>query len=258
MNNAVVIGGLGMVGQATMRAFGIDKFIDTRDTEHSISYQEAGGMKYVFLCLPTPTVNGECDTSLIREAIQAVLDFKRGQPIFIIRSTVVPGTTRSFVSHFGIDSIVHNPEFLSEDTWKDDTDHPDVIVVGCDHPAYLEDVEALYKGRYKGVDIYRTDSLTSEMVKYAANSFYTMKVVFANQIYDMCQKNGANYERIKEVMYKRKWIGNNHLDVFHKGKRGAGGKCLPKDSEAFANYSQLDLLKKVVELNKMYLGGQHA
>ncbi len=255
MDNAVCIGN-GMVGQATRHAFGIEKYIDLKGS--TSSYKDAGSAKYVFLCLPTPTVSGECDSSLLKEAISAVLDHKNGQPIFIIRSTVIPGTTKALQEHFQIDSIVHNPEFLSEDTWQADVEHPDMVVIGADHPVYLEDVVALYKGRYKGLDIFKTDSTTAETIKYAINAFYATKVVFANQIYDCCQRNGANYQQVKDAMYQRKWIGKNHLDVFHKNKRGAGGKCLPKDLEAFSTYSNLELLKITHKLNTMYLGGQHA
>lgn len=253
MNNAIVIGGKGMVGNATRHVFGIDKFIDVG--ESTSSYKEAGSLKYVFLCLPTPTLdNGESDTSLIKEAISAVLNHQNGQPIFIIRSTVLPGTTQSLIDHFGISSIVHNPEFLSEATWKNDVEHPDVVVIGGENSTYIDDVEALYKGRFKGLNIVKTNTVTSETIKYAVNTYYATKVVFANQIYDYAQRVGANYETIKKTMYSRKWIGKNHLDVWHNDKRGAGGKCLKKDLQAFAQQSQLPLMKLVNTLNINYLG----
>lgn len=252
MDNAVVIGGLGMVGNATRHAFGIDKYIDLK--ESTSSYKEAGRTKYVFICLPTPTIDGESKTDLIKEAIAGVLSHSEIQNIFIIRSTVIPGTTRSLMEHFGIKSIVHNPEFLSEKTWKQDAEHPDLAVVGSDMPQYMDDVVAIYKGRYKGLNVIKTDSITSEMIKQSINSFYATKVVFANQIYDHAQKIGANYETIKKAMYSRKWIGKNHLDVWHNDKRGAGGKCLEKDLSAFSNNSQLTLLKEASKLNKHYLG----
>lgn len=255
MKNSIVIGGMGMVGNATRHAFGIEKYIDHK--ESNSDYKEAGSLRYIFLCLPTPTENGICNTDSIKEAIGAVLDHSTRQNVFIIRSTVVPGTTKALQDHFGIKSIVHNPEFLSEDTWKDDVEHPDLAVVGGEQTNYIEDVEAIYKGRYKGLNIIKTDSLTSEMIKYAINGFYASKVVYANQVFDQAQKIGANYETIKKAMYSRKWIGKNHLSAWHKDKRGAGGKCLEKDLEAFAEYSQLSLLKEANRLNKLYLGGQH-
>lgn len=252
MQNAIVIGGLGMVGNATRHAFGIEKFIDLK--ESNSSYKEAGAMRYVFLCLPTPTIGGRCDTESIKEAIKAVLAQSTTQNIFILRSTVTPGTTRSLMATLGINSIVHNPEFLTEKTWQQDAEHPDVVVVGADRSSYLDDVVAVYNGRFKGLNIIKTDTITSEMIKYAINTFYATKVMFANQIYDHAQVVGANYETIKKAMYGRKWIGKNHLDVWHGDYRGAGGKCLEKDLEAFAEYSQLPLLVQAHKLNKMYLG----
>ena len=125
--------------------------------------------------------------------------------------------------------------------------------MGGENNVFLDDVEAVYRGRFKGLDIIKTDSVTSEMIKYSINGFYGLKVIFANQIFDHAQKIGANYETIKKAMYKRKWIGGNHLDIFHKGGRGAGGKCLRKDLEAFAEWSQLSILKEADKQNKVLL-----
>jgi len=93
------------------------------------------------------------------------------------------------------------------------------------------------------------------MIKYAINTLYALKVVFANQIFDYCRNIGANYNVIKDAMYARKWIGKNHLEVWHQGNRGAGGKCLEKDLEALAGESDLPLLKVANMLNKEYLNG---
>jgi len=251
MDNAVVVGGLGMVGTATRHAFGIENFIDLK--ESNISYKKAGSMRYIFICVPTPTINGDCYTEDVKKVIAAISDHSSGQNIFIIRSTVKPGTTRGLIDHFGFDWIVHNPEFLTESTWKEDAEHPDLAVVGGENMTFVKDVEAIYKARYKGLDVIKTDSITSETIKYAINGFYSTKVVYANQLYDFCEKSGSNYEKIKEAMYKRKWIGKNHLDVWHNGGRGAGGKCLAKDLESFANQSNSPLLKQVDKLNKEYL-----
>jgi UDPglucose 6-dehydrogenase len=176
--------------------------------------------------------------------------------VFIIRSTVLPGTCKRLIQNCHTEAIVHNPEFLTEATWKEDSEHPDIIVLGGERTNYIEDAESLYKARFRGsVDVFKTDTMTSETIKYAINCFYTTKVVFANQLYDYCQKFNINYETIKEAMYRRKWIGKNHLRIFDKdNKRGAGGKCLLKDTDAFATRSNIELLKLVNKLNKIYAG----
>jgi UDPglucose 6-dehydrogenase len=72
-------------------------------------------------------------------------------------------------------------------------------------------------------------STEAEMVKYFGNTWFALKVAFANQFFDVCQKMGLNYDVIKEGAAADKRIGRTHLDVVHKGYRGYGGKCLPKD-----------------------------
>ena len=127
------------------------------------------------------------------------------------------------------------------------------MVIGGDHKQYVEDVRGIYQSHIKTAKIFTTDTITAEMSKYAINTFYATKVTFANQIFDVAQRVGANYEMIKDIMYNRKWIGKNHLDVWNKGGRGSGGKCLRKDLDAFENYSKSKLLKTVRDLNDEYL-----
>jgi len=248
MNNAVVIGGLGTTGKETRLALGIKNYFDLKRSNLTLK-EIAKQCRYVFLALPTPTVNGVCQTKDIFKAIQQIHQLGGKEKVYIIRSTVIPGTCRKMMKKLNINSIVHNPEFLTETTWKKDAKNPDIIVIGADNQKFGKEVKELYKARFKGAEIILTDTITSEMIKYAINCFYATKVIYANQIYDLCQKTGADYEKVKKAMYKRKWIGENHLTVFYKGKRGVGGKCLRKDVEAFARYSGLPLLKLVKKIN---------
>jgi UDP-glucose 6-dehydrogenase len=95
----------------------------------------------------------------------------------------------------------------------------------------------------------------AEMVKYFGNTWFSTKVIFANQMYDMCQAVGADYDAVKEAAAADKRIGRSHLEVFHKGYRGYGGKCLPKDTRALIELGErlgveMALLKRVEELNE--------
>ena len=101
----------------------------------------------------------------------------------------------------------------------------------------------------------------AEMVKYFGNTWFATKVIFANQIYDLCQKLGIDYERIMEASAADKRIGRTHLDVFHKGYRGYGGKCLPKDIKALIQFADgkgvdLKLHKTVEEINNKLVEGR--
>lgn len=245
MDDAIVIG-KGMVGNATMHALGITKFYSR--SECNVSYEEISNYKYIFICLPTPTHNGKQDIDPIRVVIHDIVDKNRDN-IIIIRSTVLPGVCRKLKHETGA-SIVHAPEFLTESTWKEDCEWPDLTVLGGDDQEKLDKVVGIFKSRFKGTEFIVTDTVTSETIKYAINCLYAVKVIYGNQIYDFCKDHTANYETVKKAMYLRKWIGKNHLDIFHNGGRGAGGKCLEKDLDAFATFGHLPLIEYANKLNK--------
>lgn len=229
MNKTCVIG-WGTVGKATAAAFGIKDFYSR--SESNITLEEASKYRFIFICLPTPTINGKCDTSAIEETIKAILSYGANESIFIIRSTVYPGFSKFLQSTFGIDRFVSNPEFLSEDTALHDAKNPDMVVIGADNVEYAKTVASLYAARFKYFTTYLTDSVTAELIKYALNTFFATKVVFANEIFDYAQELKANYETIRTVLEKHPWGSKNHFRVWDKEGRGAGGKCLEKDLEA--------------------------
>lgn len=247
LNNAVIIGN-GVVGKSTAESLGITKYFDLKS--NNISFEEASKQRYIFICLPTPTIDGKCFIGDIEDTVRKISKQKTTDTVIIIRSTVTPGTCRRLSKKYKI-PIIHHPEFLTEATVDDDTKNPDMLVFGSDSPNELKDFVEIYKE--SSARKFVMDSISSETLKYAINVFYATKVVFANQIFDLCQKNGAEYDLIKEAMYQRKWIGKNHLDVWHKGYRGAGGNCLPKDLEAFTNYSKKPLLKEILKINRQLL-----
>ncbi len=242
--NCVV--GWGTIGKATALAFGIDQYFSR--TNFNITLNEAAKCKFIFLCLPTPTKDGICDISLIEQYISQLSQIGCSG-IIVVRSTVTPGTCKNLAEKYNV-PVISNPEFLTEKTAEYDAKHPDIIVIGSDVPVWGEALKGLYDARFKGVNTYLTDTVTAETIKYAINCFYALKVVYANQLYDLCKRSGANYEKVKEAMYHRKWIGQNHLDVWFNEKRGLHGKCLPKDLQAFANYSNSRLLQLAVKLDE--------
>src|SRR3990167_8609259 len=112
MENAICLG-YGYVGQATAHAFGIVNYYSR--SKKTVEHKDLSNFKYVFLCLPTPTKEGICDTSLIEKYIKEIGELNK-EVIFIVRSTVIPGTCNKLQEKYGA-KIVHVPEFLSEATW---------------------------------------------------------------------------------------------------------------------------------------------
>jgi len=249
MKNAIVIGGTGMVGHATMYSLGIGDHISKHSS--SIDIKELTDFKYIFICLPTPTVEGKQDISLIEHYIDLISkDFKDN--VVIIRSTILPETCKMLSEKYKI-KIAHVPEFLTESTWEQDCTWPDIVVVGADDEELRENVAGIFKARFKGATYFLTDTITSETIKYAVNTFYATKVVFANQLFDYSVGKGANYETIKKALYARKFVGKNHFDIWHQGGRGGGGKCLEKDLEAFSELTKSPLLQVANKINKELL-----
>ena len=243
MEDAVIIG-YGVVGKATAKSLDIKNYFDLK--ENNISFENAAKKHFIFICLPYPTINGKCYTKDIEKLVKKIKLHLSNESILILRSTVTPGTTKKLSQKYEV-RIIHYPEFLTESSADFDAQNPDFLIFGSEDKKALKEFSKNFS-KFKS-PIILTDSITSETLKYAMNTFFATKVIFANQIYDLSQKIGADFETIKETMYLQKWVGKNHLDVFHKGYRGAGGNCLPKDLEAFTTFSKLPLLKLVHNLN---------
>ncbi len=247
--------GFGFVGKATAKSFGVNKYLDLKDG--NITLADGAHLDYCFICLPTPTSKTGRQTralSVIRGYIKRLtqLGFKG---IFVIRSTVLPGTCRALAREFSA-RIASCPEILSEATWAHDALHPGAVIVGADDPATRKQVMDLWRKIPCDLRI-STDTVTAETLKYAFNTFFLTKIIWANQFYDFCRQNGADYDVIRDALTRHPWGSRHHFQVVHKGGRGGGGHCLPKDIKVFSKYSHLKLLKLVDSLNDSYLHSTH-
>lgn len=250
MNDAFCLG-YGYVGKATAKALDIPYFF-TRH-ESNITLEEGAKKQFCFICLPTPTDekgSQEKSRETIRDYVSQLKQYG-GKNIFVIRSTVLPGTCRALAEEFKV-PVCSNPEFLSESTWEKDAVKPWALVIGADHAAEKLALVNAWKKVKCGVRL-TTDTVTSETLKYTFNTWFATKVVFANQLYDTCVKNGADYKTIKYALHQIPWGTRHHFDPIHKDGRGAGGHCLPKDLKAFTKYSNSKFLKAVEEINNEYL-----
>ena len=250
MENTCIIG-YGVVGQATAKALGIKKYFDLK--ESNITLDEAAKLRFIFIALPTELKpDGSYNTSDI-EAIIRQLEELGSSALYIIRSTIWPGFAKHLQEELGIDRIISNPEFLNEATAERDAKNPPFVLIGGIVPRYLEEVKGLYEGMVKGAPVILTDNITAELAKLSMNAYFSTKVVFANQVFDIAQSLGANYEKVKEVLERHPFGPKNHFQIWYKGKRGVNGRCLPKDSKALAHYSKFPLLSTVMELNEEYI-----
>jgi len=149
----------------------------------------------------------------------------------VIRSTMPPRSTEELQNAWSELEIVHWPEFLTEATAVHDGISPSRVVIGYTDRSVGAAAQLL--DLVHGAPFVELVKATdAELIKYFANSFYAVKVAWANQFYELCEKLGGDYEVVRRCAEHDPMTAPYHLDVHHKGYRGYGGKCLPKDTKA--------------------------
>lgn len=191
----------------------------------------------VFVCVPTPMKrDGECDTSIVEQVVDEIMDIRPFAPI-VVRSTVPPGTC----SRLGVSFM---PEFLTEKNWARDVAECREWILGVDDVGrdngIVERLSLILNsskkaGYVSSTSIVETNPTTAEMIKYGRNCFLATKVAFFNEIYEVCESVGCEFEKVRKGICADERVGESHSHVpGHDGKRGFGGTCLPKDLSALA------------------------
>ena len=252
--------GLGMVGKAVQH--GLTRIghtvipYDIRLPETSL--RDIAGSDLAFISVPTPSApDGSCDTSIV-ETVVGELNGIGYRGLAVIKSTVEPGTTDRLAKEYPHLRLAFCPEFLREKaSYSDFSEQHDICVIGAYN---AEDYEMLKLAHDPLPANYaHVTPLEAEFAKYFLNVFNALRIVFANQFYDVTKAAGADYQKVKNAMTKHRVIPSVYLDC-NENFRGFGGACLPKDSSAFAYYgrkmlgpdSDLSLFEGIVEINKRY------
>jgi len=186
-----------------------------------------------YIAVPTPMDDdGSCDLSIVEETLEKL---PNGFSV-IIKSTVVPGTTEEFHEKYTNLKIAYSPEFLVERRHLEDFANQDFLVCGTHHEDLAELVFEHHRiaGVMKNETFFHVSPTAAELVKYSKNTFYAIKVIFANQMYDICSEMGEDWYKVREIITTEQSqpIGPTHLDPIFGLHRGFGGKCLPKDTMA--------------------------
>jgi len=220
----------------------------------------------IFICVGTPNDDhGNPDLRYVYGAADDVANVlktlgpKQKRKIVVVKSTVPVGTTLKVRDHIrkqvGPDipfTIGNNPEFLKQGAAVLDFLKPDRVVCGVEDDKAGEVFKDLYDPFVRnGHPVFVMDILSSEMVKYAANSFLATKISYINEIAMLCESYGADINRVREGMCSDKRIGYEFL---HPGL-GFGGSCFPKDTLACVHMGQEAgrpalLIKAASDVNK--------
>ncbi len=227
--------GLGTVGLTIRECFEDvhEIFIHDKKLETDIS-DVTDNVDCAYIAVPTPSLedSGGCDTSIVENVLRELPDgFK-----VVIKSTVIPGTTKKMQALFPELKIACSPEFLRTASSVSDFQNQDLLIVGSNHKELAELIfeHHIEAGVIERKSCFLVSPTQAELVKYAKNSFYSMKVIFANQFYDYCESLDEDWSVVKELITKPQMqpIGGSHLDAILGSKRGFGGKCLTKDTLA--------------------------
>ena len=235
--------GNGYVGKAISFVFSTILDVYTYDTDPLKTVDNLKSVHncdFVFVCVPTPMLkNGSQDLSYVESAFEN----STNKPIYILKSTVLPGTTEMLINKHKNLKIIFSPEFLTEKNSIKDITNPSRIILGGENNLNNQ-VKKLFELRFESEKIFLTDSKTAELIKYMNNTFLATKVSIMNEYKLLCDKVGANWEDACKGFISDKRIGESHLNVpGHDGKLGYGGTCFPKDVNALLFFSKKITLK---------------
>ncbi|WP_417481966.1 UDP-glucose dehydrogenase family protein [Maricaulis sp.] len=213
----------------------------------------------VFIAVGTPSRRGDgfADLSYVYAAAKEIAEVMNGYTVIVTKSTVPVGTgdeVERIIRETRPDAdfaVVSNPEFLREGAAIDDFKHPDRVVVGTDDERARTVMHDIYRPLFLNeTPIVFTSRRTSELIKYAANSFLALKITFINEIADLCEAVGANVQEVARGVGLDNRIGGKFLNA----GPGYGGSCFPKDTLALTRTAQeagapLRLIETVVDVN---------
>ena len=221
-----------------------------------------------FLCVGTPSSeNGHLDLTYILQTAHQIgqaLKEKEGFHIVVIRSTVFPGTNAKMTAIIEQESgkkhdvdfaVVSNPEFLREGTAVQDYMNPPLTVLGSSCPQAIEVMRELYAD-LSDAPIEVVEIGVAEMIKYVNNSYHALKVVFANEVGNICKQLGIDSHEVMRIFCMDKQL--NISPYYFRPGFAYGGSCLPKDLKGLKTlahdlYLETPVLSAIEHSNELHI-----
>lgn len=249
--------GQGFVGKSAADWMVEEGFTVQRvDIKTTKSFYKRTKAEVFIICVPTPTKKRKFDSSIIDE----VVDLIPNKSVVIIRSTIPPYLFTYYEQMYPEKLFVVAPEFLDADTAEKDYREPRKLILGWDSEKFYfyTALRSVFPHPASIAKVILCSGEEACMIKLASNAFFTVKNVFFNGLADIAHNRGMNPASVIEGVTADDRIGKTHTQYVHKGGRGAGGPCLPKDFETFRNLGGMnkdfcDVLEGISKLNERNL-----
>jgi len=253
MRLKILIAGYGFVGKAVYESLKTKHdliIIDPKHTANEIKdHTDADG---IIVCVGTPTgENGIIYANDVSEVLDQVPVF---MPV-LIKSTVTPAIVEGFETVYPDHSICYSPEFLRARTANQDFLNQKYVVIGGDDPECFWH-ELFIKSLPNCKLVFNCTAKEACLIKYSANSFLALKTSFFNQISDICETTGMDFDIVRHILSMDTRIGADHTLVpGPDGERGWGGACFPKDTQAFTQWANtidtpVTLVEEAIKYNR--------
>ena len=258
---ATLLIGYGWVGQFVHKYFTkADVWTPSRGLINSVGelYSRANEPSHwdvAFVSTPSPmNEDGSCNTKAVEDAVAL---WHTKVKLFIIRSTVVPGTTEKLQERYPDNLFAMQPEYLGETLGHPlfALDYQTFIIVGGNKKSTQFAAECWMRVLHPGSKIRQmTSSMVAEFCKYMENCFLAAKVIFVNDWARLCRKTGVDFLELREAWLDDPRIGRSHTFAYEENP-GFSGKCLPKDLNSIAYYARhvagepLELVEALLEIN---------
>jgi UDPglucose 6-dehydrogenase len=249
--------GIGFVGGAIKNAMG-DACelicVDTDPNRATHQFKDLKDCEAIFICVPSPQGDdGRCDTSILESVLECLKDFAG---VVISKCTASPEVYTQLNEKYP--NLVHAPEFLVAATAKQDYIKGTFAFIGGKVKAYRDQAETVIKiGQPSLTTIHHCTIAEAAMAKYTINTFLATKVVWMNELYQLCNKMGINYSKVVDMASADYRIGSSHLRVPGPDLVfGFGGACFPKDTAALLKIAEdhnipLSVLDTAVKKNTL-------
>jgi UDPglucose 6-dehydrogenase len=249
--------GLGYVGSAVRESMGggmIDLVLLDPAKQLAATYEELAECSGIFVCVPSPqNDDGTCDTSILEYVLEHLHKVKY-TGVIISKCTAPPDVYETLNTEYP--NLVHVPEFLTAANATRDYLQGKFAFIGGSVGAYQREAERLIKiGQGSLENVHYCTIGEAAFAKYALNSFMATKVVFMNELYNLSQALGINYDKVASMIRVDPRIGKSHMQVpGPDGSFGFGGACFPKDTIALIKFAeqynvQMNVLDTVVKKN---------